>query len=182
MATCGGSASGPTCYINNDSPLPFSGSVKITAIDFKSGKETELVTKQVSMPAGVGQTEYFTLSTAVSGNSTMLHAVVTDTSGAVVNNNYIPFTAPKNMALPKANVKLTVAQSANPDGTVDITVTSDAVAVYVTLTTLAQGRFDTNAFVMAPGTKVVKFIPIVGMFKMDELTSSLRVEHAASYM
>ena len=54
------------------------------------------------------------------------------------------------MALPKANVKFTVATVANVDGTVDITVTTDKVAVYVTLTTLANGRFSDNAFLLLP--------------------------------
>ena len=86
----------------------------------------------------------------------MLHAVVKDSAGAVVNNNFLPFTEPKNFALPKANVQFTVAKSANADGSVDITVITDKVAVYLTFTTLAQGRFSDNApgdnvFVMLPG-------------------------------
>lgn len=34
---------------------------------------------------------------------------------------------------------LTRSPSANPDGTIDMQVSSDAVALFVTLTTLAQG-------------------------------------------
>ena len=34
---------------------------------------------------------------------------------------------------------------------------------------------------MLPGTKTIKFFPFAG-FEMAELTSSLRVEHAAVYM
>ena len=34
---------------------------------------------------------------------------------------------------------------------------------------------------MLPGTKVIKFVPVEG-FDLSELSSSLRVEHAATYM
>jgi hypothetical protein len=153
----------------------------ITAIDFASGKETELKSMKLDMAAGVGVTQRFSLDAAVDGTTTLIHAVVKDTSGAVVNNNYIPFTEPKNMKLPKAGVKFTVASSANADGSVDITVTTDKVALYVTFTTLAQGRFSDNAFVMLPGTQKIQFLPIKG-FEMADLTGSLRVEHAAVYM
>ena len=51
------------------------------------------------------------------------------------------------MALSKANVQFKTATEANvADGSVDITLTTDKVAVYVTLTTLADGRFSDNAF------------------------------------
>ena len=141
MATCGaGGSLAPLCYVNNDLPVAFKGSVAITAIDFASGKETTLKAKQLDMAAGVGVTERFGLDAAVDGTTTMLHAVVKDASGTVVNNNYIPFTEPKNMKLPKAAVTFAVASTANPDGSVDITVTTDKVALYVTFTTLAQGK------------------------------------------
>jgi hypothetical protein len=74
-----------------------------------------------------------------------------------------------------------VSTSANADGSVDIAVTTDKTAIYVTFTTLAQGRFSDNAFVMTPGTQTIQFLPIKG-FAMAELTASLRVEHTATYM
>ena len=51
------------------------------------------------------------------------------------------------------------------------------VALFVTFTTLAQGRFSDNAFMLAPNApKVVRFVPFAG-FSPDELRNSLRVEH-----
>ena len=70
-------------------------------------------------------------------------------------------------------------------GTADkptVSVTTDQAALYVTLTTLAQGRFSDNAFLLLPGeTKQLAFVPFTG-FDYAELQSSLRVEHVASYM
>jgi len=84
------------------------------------------------------------------------------------------------MNLPKATVSANISEFQNAEGSVDIHLKSDAFALYVTLTTLAQGRFEDNAFVMLPGTKMLKFFPFVG-FKMAELKESLRIEHTASY-
>ena len=46
-----------------------------------------------------------------------------------------------------------VAPNKNADGTVDVMVTTDNLALYVTLTTLAQGYFSENAYV-APACHV----------------------------
>ena len=184
MATCGVHAGFQTtsCYVNNDLPVPFKGSLTITGIDFASGAEKKLKVMALDMPAGVGITQQFDLGgSPVNGTTTMLHAVVTDASGKVVNDNYIPFTEPKNMLLPKADVTFTIGSAPNLDGSVDVTVVADKVAVYVTLTTTAQGRFSENAFVMTPGTRKLSFIPLTG-FHLAELAKTTRVEHAAAYM
>jgi beta-galactosidase/beta-glucuronidase len=185
MATCGSlykPPHSPVCYVNNDLPVPFKGSVTITGIDFASGAEKKLKVMALDMPAGAGITQQFNLSSSVNGTTTMLHAVVTDASGKVVNDNYIPFTEPKNMLLPKGDVKFTISSAPNPDGSVDVTVVADKVAVYVTLTTTAQGRFSENAFVMTPGTRKLSFIPLPTGFDLAELAKTTRIEHAASYM
>ena len=205
MATCGsGSGPKPSCYVSNNSPKPFAGRVTISAIDFASGSEKTLKVEQLSMAAGVGVTHFFDLVDSVDGTTTILRAVITSSStsadlnvGALdqpvahvhaaaeqaqfVSENFIPFAYPKNMTLPKANVQFTIADAPSVDGTVEVTVTSDKFALYVTLTTLAQGRFSDNAFVMRPGTKKLSFIPVLG-FELPELKSTLRVEHAATYM
>lgn len=67
--------------------------------------------------------------------------------------------------------------AANTDGTIDIVVkATGGVALYVVLTTLAQGRFSDNAFMVAHGTQAVQFIPH-GPNELALLRSSLRVEH-----
>ena len=68
-----------------------------------------------------------------------------------------------------------------PDGSVPVTLTTDATALFVTLTTLAQGRFSDNAFCMPPGTTTVRYMPFFDT-DYDALVSSLRIEHAAAYM
>ena len=63
----------------------------------------------------------------------------------------------------------------------DITVTADHVAMYVTLTTLAHGRFSDNAFLLDDGKATVQFIPF-GDLDLATLKASLRIEDASTYM
>merc|ERR1711935_658414 len=64
MATCGGSPTAPQCYVNNDLPIPFEGSVTISSIDFATGKESVVKEMQLDMAAGVGVTQRFDLGAA----------------------------------------------------------------------------------------------------------------------
>ena len=80
------------------------------------------------------------------------------------------------MRLPKANVTFKVATTAAADSTVAISLTTDAVALYVILTTRAHGRFSDNAFALLPGTTTVHFVPF-GKLDLPTLTASLRLEH-----
>ena len=41
--------------------------------------------------------------------------------------NELPMLPPKNLSLPQAKVQFQVAQSPNPDGTVDVTVVTNKV-------------------------------------------------------
>lgn len=183
MSSCG---VGGTCYVKNDMPVPFHGTVTITSYAFASGKATVLATKPVSLPAGPGVTEWFDVTLPADPTAAIITAVVSQKSEAsseteILSDNLIPLTAPAKMALSKANVKFSVGAAANVDGTVDITVTTDKVAVYVTLTTLANGRFSDNAFLLLPSQPVVvQFVPF-GELDSAKLQSSLRVEHVASY-
>jgi len=184
MATCGTERGGNLlCYVNNNAPLPFKGTVSISQISFADSSEKVLKTVALDMPAGVGVTKFFELTPPggnLNGTHVILHAVVSSSDGKVVNDNHIPLTAPKNMLLPKAEVTFSVADTADEDGTVSIKVTSTSFALYVTLTTTAQGRFSDNAFVLRKGTVTIDFIPFKG-FEIDELKRTLRVEHAQSY-
>merc|ERR1712232_589403 len=186
MATCGRGADGNVaCYVKNDSPRAFTGQVEISLLDWsKSAVETSLMKLQLNMPAGAGTTQWFEpegVKLSSLGEKAMLQVTVTDSSGAVVCDNPVAFAAPRIMSLPKASVTAIVANQVSPDGTVNIYLNSDHFALYVTLTSLAQGRFSDNAFVMLPGRKTIRFIPFRG-FELAHLKASLRIEHTASYM
>ena len=97
--------------------------------------------------------------------------------------NEMLFASPSRLVLPPANLSLAVAPQANTDGSINVTVSSDATALYVTLTTLSQGRFSDNAFAMAPGRTLLTFVPLEGMKVLpSSLSASLRVEHLQPHL
>jgi len=193
FATCGNNDKGAggtvACYVKNDSPLPFKGSVEVSTINFSTGKIQEAQTLSLDMPAGAGVMQWFDLGPSsgsaqdfkIDGAKEMMLVKVFDTAGKVLCDNPVAFAHPKNMTLPEAKVTFTVGSLDTKTGTVPIKLVADRFALYLTLTTLAQGRFSNNAFVMPPGETTLEFIPFAG-FDFAELSSSLRVEHAATYM
>ena len=111
-------------------------------------------------------------------------------TAARVSYNVLPFQPPKAMNLPQATVAVSVGESKNADGSVPITVTSDAVALFVTLSTEAAGRFSENAFLVGPEAmvgaasykKVVAFLPWTEGSawtgaQHELLKATIRVEH-----
>jgi hypothetical protein len=56
MSTCTDAGS---CYVTNDSPFEFKGTVSVRLLNVMTGKKIKLVEKQVSLQAGAGITEWF---------------------------------------------------------------------------------------------------------------------------
>ncbi len=100
-------------------------------------------------------TEYFTLAnfSALDPSTTVLLLEVTSSAtGAPVvqSTNVVALGPPKQWRLPNATVTI---DSVTPDpstGGATVVVSSDQTALYVTLTTLATGRFSENAFLLLP--------------------------------
>ena len=96
----------------------------------------------------------------------------------------LPFQPPKYMELVPAHVNWSIGQP-HMDGRnhVTITLTSNATALYVVLTTAAQGRFSDNSLLLEGGiARRVEFLPWDGPMddaKVALLRSTLRVEHLA---
>eukprot|EP00045_Choanoeca_perplexa_P014475 m.170359 g.170359 ORF g.170359 m.170359 type:complete len:852 (-) comp16688_c0_seq1:1727-4282(-) len=173
---CGGDGQ---CYIKNDSPFAFTGTVTIDAVTLSTGATSSLYNKSISMPTGAGVTSFLNLDLSrINASQQILLAQAYNESGLVVCHNVIPLLPPTNLSVPTTEVTATLSSKANPDGSVDIAVKSNQVAMYVVLTTTAQGRFSDNAFLLFPGTKVIQFIPFLG-FNFTTLERTLRLEHLA---
>jgi len=186
------------CYVKNDSPLPFNGTVTITKIDLMSGKETVIPnTFSGSMAAGSGVTEFFSVAGTVSAATEVLR-VVTATAAAPkvpLCNNVLLWAPPKALKLPPATVTAKVRAAASQAGrtsapanvAIEVTLSKGATALYVTLTSAAPGRFSDNAFLMTAAMSPLKieFVPFQPATKdaamVALLTKSLRVEHVALY-
>ena len=96
--------------------------------------------------------------------------------------NVLPFQPPKTMKLPATTVTATVGKpaAAVPDQ-VRITLTAPHTAMFVVLTTAAEGRFSQNMVLVEAGKPLtIPFMSWNGAFDETSLAllkSSLRVEH-----
>eukprot|EP00038_Savillea_parva_P004143 m.134586 g.134586 ORF g.134586 m.134586 type:complete len:1103 (-) comp11390_c0_seq3:144-3452(-) len=182
MATCGANNQ---CYLSNHrASRPFSGTVTLTAYDhFGNGTGRVVYHEAMSLPEGPGAVGWFNTSLPA-GNTTALISTVKGEDGSVISEHMVQLVRPMALLVPNATVSFNVSEARNPDGTIDVAVTSDKVALWVTLTTLAQGRFSDNAFFLPATTKTVQFIPFSASTSgsdLDVLKSSLRVEDYSMY-
>lgn len=174
------------CYVKNDSPSPVDGLLTFTSVAFSDASSTSVIySEPFNVTAGPGTLEWIKLSLPASfnRNSSLLLAEYVNGNTTLGYNNML-LTAPfETSGITNFDITVDVASKANPDLSVTITLTksSPAVGLYVTLTTLAQGRFSDNAFVMTADSMTVKYIPF-GDLDLDTLTSSLRVEHLGNYL
>lgn len=190
VATCGtdsthghSKSAPPVCYVTNDGIDAFAGNVTIRTIPLAAGTPAVSVVP-IQLAAGPGVRSWFSMDAAAwelgELGTHVFACEVVSAAGAVVSNHVILPQPPQGLKLQPAKVGFSVGAAIGADGTVPITVTpGENPALYVTLTTLAQGRFSDNAFLLEPGAaKVIGFHPFEG-FALEELKASLRVEHLA---
>ncbi len=124
-------------------------------------------------------TQWFNINTtAFQPTACLLVATAVDAAtGATASLNYVAYAVPGALVAPPAVVTASVASAPNADGTVDVTLATDAPAAYVVLTTLAQGRFSDNAVLLLPPGGTLQFIPFGGAADIALLASSLHVDH-----
>lgn len=178
-----------TCYVNNArADRAFSGTLTLTAVDLATGVAVEWASMPVAVSAGPIATTWVSPVNKFIPNATttILIAQLTDSNtSAVFDEHIVHLTAPVNLLLSHATVVATVAPAPNADGSVDITVSTNAVALFVTLTTAAPGRFTNNAFHLLPGKpRVIQWLPFVdGDAAADYalLVSSVRIEDMSAY-
>ena len=190
MATCGALYREPAqqrCYLSNHrASRPFRGTVTLTAYDhFGDGSGVVLMAQEMALPQGPGAIAWFSPPAPLPpGNTTSVVSTVTDEAGAVVSEHVVQLATPEFIRAPAAAVTLAIADAPRADGSIDIAVTSDRVALWVTLTTLAQGRFSDNAFLLPATTKTVRFVPFSASTAAQDLAAlkaSLRVEDFSMY-
>jgi hypothetical protein len=98
-----------------------------------------------SSPATVGANCLLTVVVTIKGNSS-----------AVLSSNELPFQPPKQMRIPSQAAVTAKVGAFNPTtGRVPIALQATDTALYVTLTTLAAGRFSDNAFLLLPATNIL---------------------------
>ena len=145
------------------------------------------------------------------GNEVVLISVQDESSKEMVAENVFLWSLPKDIVGLGNNVSISVHSIKKlSDSEALVTLQSDRLAIFVTLTTRAQGRFSKNCFTLKPlqatvsslvPTPVVRTIPLIYQLycsprqtvrfhslvpnetiDIDVLRSSLRVEHLGSYI
>jgi beta-mannosidase len=184
-----GQAADIICYVKNDRPWPFKGSVTITKIDLVTGNETIIPHGfGGSLPAGPGASSFFTLQgVAVNPTSEVLRVVTqsaavidyqaaTPTSGAVAGmqpaavvvpplslcDNLLLWGPPKGLSVPAAVVTANVSATAVPSKPSNIVVEVELVK--------GKSALYVTLTSAAPG----RFSDNV--FLLTESTSPLRIE------
>lgn len=191
MSACGyiGRSKTFVCFVSNASPLAaFEGTLLITSVDIQSGNESLWSSLPVNVSLGPGALSWvYPKASLPNASTTILIASLIDANGTSSDEHIVHLTAPVHIVVPMANVSALVASIPNEDGSVNITVTSNTVALFVTLTSAAVGRFSDNSFLLRTQTspKVVKWIPFqVGNSTqdLDILQRTLRVEDLSDYV
>lgn len=182
FATCGADGK---CMVKNDAVEALTGAaLTVSKVELATGIVTAVHSEpSLSLPPGPGAAAFFTIDPAIDGAQFVLTATVTSAGGLVLTENVIPLLPPASWTgLQRATVTAVVSPGApGPNGELDILLTSDKTAAFVTLTTMAQGRFSDNAFLMLPGTRTVQFVPWAPE-QAPVLEETLRVDHMATYM
>ena len=161
------------------------------------------MTKQVSLPVGPGAVSWFCAAEwgkmpncplwsqvlagegcAGDGSDCILNITLVDSSGRNLVSNPSLLAAPAVMLpkLPPVSLKATVASPfpapGHSDMPIRVIVTATAPAMFVTLSTLAQGRFSRNAFFTKGGSETVEFYPIATEGdQYSILKDSLKIQH-----
>ena len=203
FAACAASAQ---CYLKNDAALRALESADVTfaVTRLRDGSTAQLsVARNISLPRGANAVAWLCAGGGSAANGTgcpawsallpatgcdaagadcVLDVRVTDSaSGDTLASNVQLLTAPGN--LNGASRAVAVAASvgdARADGSVPITVSvaggGAAPALFVTLHTAANGRFDDNFLTLLPaGDTVINFLPFAPQ-QRDILAATLRVD------
>jgi hypothetical protein len=117
---------------------------------------------------------------ACNGNGSNCVLVIEVTAdGQRASTNLLPFLPPKAMRLPEANVTAIVSVVNTSADAAQVTLSTNATALYVVLTTQAAGRFEDNSVLLEVGhPRTIAFIPWAPM-DAALLQRTLRVEHLA---
>ena len=179
FATCGVDQ----CMVKNDHFEALEGAaLTVSKVSLATGVATEVISQAaLTLPPGPGSALFYPLGAPISGADYVLRATVTNASGAVLTDNWVPLLPPAGWtSLAHASLSMAIAPAPSADGSIAITLTCDTLCAYVVLTTLAQGRFSDNAFFLQPGDTTIAFVPWADA-QYPILEESLRVEHMATY-
>lgn len=179
------------CFIRNDGIDSIQATIQFEYWILSEPKPIHTSSKSVSLIGGVGATERFTLDAAsdvLTKTEVVLIQIVDETNKETIlmKDNAFLQAVPASIAGLKQKVEITAqVVGSNGNSGASVVLKANALALYVTLTTTCQGHFSENAIHLRPNEEVkVDFVPPRNSPapSVDELKSSLRVEHLGMYM
>ena len=196
LAACDDSGA---CFVRSDDALaPLAAEAVFSVTRLQDGAVAELSRAPISLPRGANAVTWLCAGAgappcpkwaallpaagcAASGIDCALTTTVTDAaSGAELARNTQLLSAPGRLNASLATRVTAVVGAEAPDGSVPVTLTASggglggAPALFVTLFTLAQGRFSDNFLTLLAGSLEVAFLPFAPG-QRDVLSASLRV-------
>ena len=169
------------CFLKNDAPEAFRNvSLSIRAVNLITSTSSSIYhDDNLSLEQGSGFKRIFSIDTSSMDLSRDVMLIeIQDENGGVLSHHINTLALPQNMTgipIPK-NLTATAAREGD---NLYVDVVSDTAALYVTLTTLAHGRFEDQSFLLVAGEKKrVQFYPFRDD-QFDLLQSSIRVENLA---
>ena len=178
-------------YVRNDVPKPFAGRLIVATVELaKQAAGRTLLNKTIALPAGAGQLLWVPAEAALaacSDGSCALLVKVLDANGETVSENLQTAVVPHKLQLPQhATVSFTIHDEPAAAKGVDITVKASSAAMWVALTSGADGYFSPNWFSLGHGEeRAVRFIPFAGIVSPATralLHKTTRVEHLGEYI
>eukprot|EP01043_Picozoa_sp_COSAG02_P067660 COSAG02_NODE_10953_length_1825_cov_1.475666_2_plen_395_part_00 len=174
----------------NSEPTDWWQKPSIAAFPGPSAPTTCAVPKQKACTSWSLMSQWNNVKCDKAGSNCVAELVVTNRETAsTVSTNVQLFVPPKLMQLPLHTVSVEVGAQSVPTNEVELTVcaTGPGTSLYVVLTTLAEGRFSENAFLLEGGSMNQKRVSFLSWKPLGDeivslLKSSLRVEHLAEYV
>ena len=190
IAACGRSNK---CYVRNDGIESVNATVTLEAWNIQGSRNRCSVATHAfntNLAGGISSTKRFQYPqewTSSEFDAILIKVDDADSGASLMKDSAFLWDFPR--AIPNL---LTTTVSINIDSIkvgldktmAIVSLSSDALALYVVLTTKAPGRFSENAFVLRPNEpKEINFVPLVkdNTIDMDLLKDSLRVEHLGKY-
>ena len=192
MSACGyvGRSQNFVCYVNNGrSAVNFTGILNLTTINLQTGNIEIWKTLPIFVTEGPGTLGWLTFSNVVLPNvstNILMATLIDNNTNTIVDEHIVHLTIPQNLLVLPATLSAMVASNPNSDGSINVTVSSTTVALFVTLTTAAPGRFSDNAFLLPNNQpRVLQWIPFVqddnAMANLVLLNTTLRIEDMSMY-
>jgi hypothetical protein len=186
FATCGVNG---VCFVKNDGITAFEGRVTVEALRISgdgAGTSTQVVVFDTRLPRGPGQSQWFSAKSwdQFLDGSFVFTCAVHNSQGGLASSHVILPAPPSDLSLSSPKLMFEIADEA-PDGSVPITISASAPALFVSLTTAAHGHFSENSFLVQSARipKTVHFLPSKEVaFDLNVLKKTLRIEDLASNM